>query len=71
MALDPANLGYRTNLAVLLDRAGQSGAAVEQYQSALELATLGGAPTTQLDAIAARLHHLRQPQRPAAASPTR
>ncbi len=71
VALDPANLGYRTNLAVLLDRAGQSGAAVEQYQSALELATLGGAPTTQLDAIAARLHHLRQPQRPAAASPTR
>ncbi len=39
VALAPANLGYRTNLAVLLDRAGQSGAAVEQYQNALELAT--------------------------------
>ena len=63
VALAPANLGDRTNLAILLDRAGQSRAAAEQYQNALELATLGGAPTTQLDAIAARLHHLRQPNR--------
>ena len=70
VARAPASLGDRTNLAILLDRAGQSSAAVEQYRNALALATLGGAPTTQLDAIAARLHHLRQPQQPAVASPT-
>ncbi len=71
VALDPANAGYRANLAILYDRAGQASAAIEQYRRALELATLAGAPTTQLEAIAIRLHHLRQAQRPAAASPTR
>ncbi len=70
VALAPDNPGYRANLAVLYDRAGQSGAAVEQYRRALELATLAGAPTAQLDAIAARLHHLRQAQPPAAVGPT-
>jgi Flp pilus assembly protein TadD len=71
VTLAPANLGYRINLAVLYDRAGGIDAAVEHYRSALELATLGGAPTAQLDAIAARLHHLRARQRPAAPSATR
>jgi Flp pilus assembly protein TadD len=71
LTLAPANLGYRINLAVLYDRAGGIDAAVEHYRSALELATLGGAPTAQLDAIAARLHHLRARQRPAAPSATR
>ncbi len=71
VALDPANPGYRANLAVLYDRAGQSSAAIEQYRRALELAILAGAPTAQLDVIAARLHHLRQPQPPAPASPAR
>jgi Flp pilus assembly protein TadD len=71
VALAPANLGYRVNLAILHDRAGAIDAAVEHYRSALELATLGGAPTAQLDAIAARLHHLRARQRPAAPSAPR
>ena len=69
--LDPGNAGYRANLAVLLDRAGQRSAAIEQYQSALELATLSGAPTTQLGAIAARLHHLRQTPTPPPPPPGR
>ncbi len=69
VALDPANPGYRANLAVLYDRAGQSGAAIEQYRRALELTTLAGAPTAQLDAIATRLHHLRQLQHPTDAGP--
>ena len=71
VTLAPANLGYRINLAVLHDRAGGIDAAVEHYRSALELATLGGAPTAQFDAIAARLHHLRARQRPAAPSAAR
>jgi Flp pilus assembly protein TadD len=71
VTLAPANLGYRINLAILHDRAGGIDAAVEHYRSALELATLGGAPTAQLDAIAARLHHLRARQRPAAPTATR
>jgi Flp pilus assembly protein TadD len=71
VALAPANLGYRVNLAILHDRAGAIDAAVEHYRSALELATLGGAPTAQLDAIAARLHHLRARQRPTAPSAPR
>ena len=69
VALAPGDARYRANLAVLLDRAGQTSAAIEQYQSALELATLAGAPTTQLGAIAARLHHLRQPPPSAPATP--
>jgi tetratricopeptide (TPR) repeat protein len=71
VALDPGHAGYRANLAILLDRAGQRSAAIEQYQRVLELATLGGAPTARLGAIAARLHHLRQAPPPPPAEPSR
>jgi Flp pilus assembly protein TadD len=68
VGLDPANPGYRTNLAVLYDRAGRGGAAIAEYQRALELAILAGTPTVQLDAIAARLQYLRGAQGSAAGS---
>ncbi len=71
VALDPDNSGYRANLAVLYDRAGQSSAAVEHYQRALDLAILAGAPTPGLDAIAARLEHLRGARWPVPANSPR
>jgi Flp pilus assembly protein TadD len=58
VALAPDHPGHQVNLAVLLDRAGQQGAAALAYRRALELATLSGAPGAQLGQIAARLAHL-------------
>jgi hypothetical protein len=64
VVLAPTNLGHQINLAVLHDRAGHAGEAVQAYRGALELATLTGAPSAQLGQVAARLQHLRDLQQP-------
>ncbi len=57
-ALDPANVRYQINLAVVQDRAGRAEAAIECYRAALRLAAESGAPTADLEGVAARLEHL-------------
>jgi Flp pilus assembly protein TadD len=57
-ALDPANVRYQINLAVVQDRAGRTEAAIECYRAALRMAAESGAPTADLAGVAARLEHL-------------
>jgi Flp pilus assembly protein TadD len=57
-ALDPANVRYQINLAVVQDRAGRTAAAIECYRAALRMAAESGAPTADLEGVAARLEHL-------------
>jgi Flp pilus assembly protein TadD len=58
VAADPMNPSHHMNLAVLYDRIGQAGAAIDHYRKALAMAMRSGDATLPLDAIDARLRHL-------------
>jgi Flp pilus assembly protein TadD len=60
VVLDPMNPQHRINLAVMYDRSGQPQAAIEHYRKALAMAMRSGQVTLPLDAIDARLRHLRR-----------
>ena len=59
-SIEPKNAGHLFNMAVIADRAGQAGVAVQYYEQALEVDAIhGGSRSIPRDAVFSRLAQLR------------